>query len=783
MDDKRLHLDPAAARQLVLVQAIEEADAQGRVLGAAEREQAEREALAASRPSAGGERLDAGTYLRERARRLLALVEMRQPRLAALQDTEAWRSWLAWGLPLVACLLGAAIDRIDNPRQVNMLSPPLLAVLLWNLLVYLVLLAAPLLPGEWRQRSPVAALQRRLAGAGDRGWRTGNLRADVTNTFHQRWFGVTARCQGYWWRQVLHATAAAWAVGLAISIVLGGLVREYRVGWESTLLELPQVHAFLSVLFAPVVALLPFDAFSIAQLERMHFGSAVQPAVGESRHWVWMYLALLALLVAIPRGLLAAWACWRGGQVGRTVTLDLGDGYYRELLARVSPVRVVLALLATDAGARLVLQRVLRQASDQPALRASAPQPAWSVLITEREDELRLLELPAQYELPLPGPQTAAPGWWDKVSRAWKAGDAPQPTDALQRARGVADLLVLAPTGAADLQRHLALARWLGKPACVLARADLEAMRNCVAEAQLPAQVLALQGHTRHWLRDALLRNVLAAQLPASKAAGFARIASAWEERAQARFAQSMRLLARQLLRAAAEVQEVPVGPLSLKRLLSAAERETVQEARQDAMGALVQRLRLAQDHTLEQWLALHGIEEPVGAVLQQHMEQGKFLVQQAVDSPQASMAGAATGAAMGAGIDLMTGGLTLGAAAALGALVGGAAAFTAAHWKNRAAPSGASQIQLGDEMLQNLVEGALLLYLAVVHWGRSGEEDALVTQPSWRAEVVAAVEAARPQLDVLWAAARESSGDSHELQMQMASLLQTTSRQVLERV
>ena len=46
--------------------------------------------------------------------------------------------------------------------------------------------------------------------------------------------------------------------------------------------------------------------------------------------------------------------------------------------------------------------------------------------------------------------------------------------------------------------------------------------------------------------------------------------------------------------------------------------------------------------------------------------------------------AGAATGAAMGAGIDMITGGLTLGAATALGAMIGGGAAYAAALWKNR---------------------------------------------------------------------------------------------------
>jgi len=143
VDEGILHLDEARARQLVLVRAIEDVDAQGRLLGEAERERLEREALAACGRTAAGA-IDVASYLQERARRVLAAVEKTNPRFAALQDVEPWRGWLLALLPLAACLLGAAMDRIDNPHQVNMLSPPLLGVLAWNLAVYLLLVVSVL---------------------------------------------------------------------------------------------------------------------------------------------------------------------------------------------------------------------------------------------------------------------------------------------------------------------------------------------------------------------------------------------------------------------------------------------------------------------------------------------------------------------------------------------------------------------------------------------------------------------------------------------------------------
>ena len=105
----------------------------------------------------------------------------------------------------------------------------------------------------------------------------------------------------------------------------------------------------------------------------------------------------------------------------------------------------------------------------------------------------------------------------------------------------------------------------------------------------------------------------------------------------------------------------------------------------------------------------------------------------------------------MGASVDLMVGGMTLGAAAALGALVGGGAAFIAAAWKNRASPTGATVVQLGDEMVEALLEAGLLRYVAIARAGRGFLE----VDERWAPETVARVQAHRPVLAGYWAAAR----------------------------
>ena len=748
MDERALSLNAADARRLVLAQAIDEADGEGRLIGAAERDGIEHEALQESRLP-GSLQLDRGKYLLARARRVLSLVEARQPRVASLQEPEPWRAWVAWGLPMAACVFGAAIDRIDNPRQVNMLSPPLLAVIFWNLFMYAWLALALLRPRGDKGGGPWARLQHWLEASSRR-----SVRGGVASRFRVLWLELTGAGEAAWWRQVLHATAAAWGVGLGLSIVLGGLVREYRVGWESTLLDLPQVHAFLGALFAPVVALLPFDAFTMAEVQRMHFASGADIGVQEARRWIWLYLGLLGVAVVLPRAVLAALAFSRARLAARNVRIDLARPYFADVLSRVSPARVTLGLLATEPLRRDAVLRVLRQASDQPAMQASMAPGEWTMLTTIREDELRVVEV-MDAAVPASNGADDKPRGWLQDMLQGRSAPAGRPSP-LQRAKVDCDVLVT------DAPGH-PVAAWLAKPTVALEPLD---------------------DFTANWTHDPNLQQAIAAQLPAGKAAGFARITTAWNERNEARFAEAMRLLAQELLQAAREVEEVQGSPLSLRHLVSSSDRDAGQRARQAAIEALVERVRTTEVQMMLQLLRLHGIDLPAGtAIAQQHIDHRKLLVQQAVDSPQAATAGAATGAAMGAGIDLMTGGLTLGAAAALGALVGAAAAFTAAHWKNRAAPSGAAQVQLGEELLDGVTEAVLLRYLAVIHWGRSPEAQDFIAQPRWRSEVVAEVEASREALHVLWTTAHEATADAQDLQRRIAIVLEKIALTVLDRL
>jgi hypothetical protein len=650
-------------------------------------------------------------------------------------------------------------------------------VLAWNLAVYLAMLLALFLPHA--PQLPLAGLRRWFAGLPAPGRRSGRLHTDVLARFHEHWLRATASQQWLWFKQLLHLSAGGWALGLAISVVLGGVVREYRVGWESTLLGVGQVHAFLRVLFAPVVALLPFESFSVDDLQRMSFHSGAAIGVDEARRWVWMYVALLFVLVVIPRGVLAAWAGWRRRRQARAVRFDLRDPYFVQVLARVSPARITIGLVAANGPGRDAVLRMLHQVADRPPPEGHVP---WTVLSTAKGDVLRVFEVPPGFRPPAAvvtaqaGTGSSAHAWVQDLLGRFKAAPRTQEQrDAVQATLADTDLMLVVPARASDLREASRLLHWVAQPTLVLVPDD-GACDEAAQQLGIGAQVLPVERCTAHWLGDPVLLDAAAARVATSKRAGFERLAATWKDRNAVRFAEAMRALATELARAARDSEDVGSAPVSLRHLVSAAERDASQRAREGARQALLHRLREGEASVLAELVQIYRAGAPLAPVAGARPDSG-FSEQQPVDTPQAGIAGAATGAAMGAGIDLLAGGLTLGAAAALGAMIGGGAAYVAAAWKNRGTPGGQPQVQLGDELLQTFTETLVLSYLVVAHRALPRDE----APAGWRSEVVAAVEARRDPFSELWQQSRHAPHATATVSA-LATILEDVVRDVLER-
>jgi hypothetical protein len=775
-----MSMDEPSARRVVLAQAIETADAQGKLLGEVERSQIDREAVQAAQAAGLAPGASAAErFLDLRAKRVLQTVAERNPAIAALQEIPASRYWVLVATPLATLVLGALTERIADPHRVDLLSLPLLAIVLWNLLVYLLLVANWILPRRRSREHPLRDAVARWA-AGLREWRQrSDLRAEVTALFYLRWHKVTSWLQLQRAAGALHLAALGWAAGVAASLLVQGLVVQYRVGWESTFLDAQQVHAILRFLLMPVVALFPFEPFSVQEVAGLQLGPG--DIARADRRWVWMYAALLLVVVIVPRAILAAISFWRARSMAKRVPIDLREAYFQRLVSMLTPARVQLCVLTHRAEDRTALLRVLVQ----------GPEVSHTLISSAHGDALRFVDLSGA-EAPAPAAETADRlAWLERLLAGLIGGKHnSEPGDAtIAAARDESDVVLHVAGDIGDLDAARRLLQWLGKPVLVLANpgdpAHVDApglMARCRSEARelpLVAAVLSFDDFAPCWVQERVLLDAIGRCLPGAKRPGFVRIVAAWEERNFARFGRSMTAVAEHLLYAAGQVQEVPSAAVSVKSLVSAGERQAQAQAKQDAMHAVVRRLEESAAEMFRRLRALHGIEDAAAGALQLRMEE-KFVVQQAIDTPQAGIAGAATGAAMGASVDLLVGGLTLGAATALGALVGGSAGFIAAAWKNRSTSSGATVVQLSDEMMQAMVEAALLRYLAVAHYGRGPAGSSGELRPFWKSDVVAEVESHKTALTPFWTAARshqdgaQTSALARELEAIVRKLLAT---------
>jgi hypothetical protein len=389
-------MDESDARRVLLAQAIETTDGEGRVLSVADRDQVDLQARqeAMQRTDA----LSADEFVALRAQHLLARVAVHHPQLAALQERRAWQTSLEWVVPLAALVIGIATDAIGNPHRVDLVSLPLLGIVVWNLAIYAVLFASMFRGGTKKSNRGERSWFGGFGGIGRWG-RNADASTQASARFHMDWFRATQSLHMARIARVLHLSAAAWALGVILSLLVRGLVVEYRVGWESTFLGPQQVYEILRVVRVPALLVFPFDTFSVNDVAQMRFSDGGGAQFGAP--WVWMYVALLITVVILPRLLLATWAAWKETLASRAIPLDLKAPYFERIAGMLDSTRVRLGLLAH------------RNEDRERFLRIVAPErEALPILVSSPVgDVLRLVDLPR--ELP-PAPETK-PGWWDRM--------------------------------------------------------------------------------------------------------------------------------------------------------------------------------------------------------------------------------------------------------------------------------------------------------------------------------------------------------------------------------
>lgn len=322
-----LHLPEPDARAVMWVRAFER-DGTDAVWTAEDRAWATR--LAREDPALAG--ASPAGRLALRARHALQRLRARDERCARSLDARPWRAAWPWLALLLGLAAGVAIDQVGSSQRLNLLAPPLWAVVGWNLLVFVMLaghaVVAAVVALLGRGRPPsMRGLPRWLAGA-----QLPAGRSRANGVFAMEWAALAAPL----WRAraalLLHLAAAGLALGLVLGLGVRGLVLDYRAAWQSTFLDAPQVQAAVDTLLAPAARL---GGVPVPDVAPLRVTAPEQPAVGPAAPWFILYAITLGIAVVLPRLLLAGWAAWRAARAAARLPLPIDDGHFHHLLRQM----------------------------------------------------------------------------------------------------------------------------------------------------------------------------------------------------------------------------------------------------------------------------------------------------------------------------------------------------------------------------------------------------------------------------------------------------------------
>jgi hypothetical protein len=257
--------------------------------------------------------------LAARAALLRRQVGTRHPFVETVLALSRGPGWVGRLLLVAAALLGFSLSALDGTRRIDILALPLLGVLLWNLLVYLLVLAGwvrPLL-GKPRRRAMAAQLlaraaMRPIARLVAKSARFDAALAEALGRFLGEWSEAARPLLLARIARLFHVSAALVALGLIAGLYLRGMVLDYRAGWASTFLDASQVHALVSLLYGPASAALRIPVPDVAQVAAMRWDGG-RGGVGAAP-WIHLIAGTAVLFVVLPRLLLAALATlqvWR----------------------------------------------------------------------------------------------------------------------------------------------------------------------------------------------------------------------------------------------------------------------------------------------------------------------------------------------------------------------------------------------------------------------------------------------------------------------------------------
>jgi len=267
--------------------------------------------------------------------------------------------------------------------------------------------------------------------------------------------------------------------------------------------------------------------------------------------------------------------------------------------------------------------------------------------------------------------------------------------------------------------------------------------------------VAQLDAYTRCWVQELSLFQSIGQVLPEDARSSYLKLATALGQTYVDRLDASVDAIATYLLQLARDKTELERGAFdglkdiwsTLRKSLSSSKPHNASPL-EAAMQGLAQRYAVASKAVTDQLIAINRLEGTATADIMQ-LANPKLVTDKPLEGGTAAvMGGVMSGVLTGLAADLMAGGLTLGTGALVGGVLGATGAAVLARGYNVSTHQEKKVVGWSPDALTEAFEKALMLYLAVAHFGRGqGQWRAREAPAAWATATRAAVGRYKEQL------------------------------------
>lgn len=346
----------AQARNVLLIRAIELSDTSAVILPREDRQWASQTARAQVPADENTQ-----DFVAARAELLRAWLHNHQIALLPFDMITRWPRWLYWALPLTAFLLGALANEMTAGQRINIVSLPLLAMLAWNALVYLLLALNALgrLLGIRARSAVLTQLLTGLTAPGHAHLPKGSPLYPSLLRFGRDWLNFSVPQMAQRVACILHLSAALLAAGTLAGMYVRGLGLAYLAGWESTFLNADTLQNLLHIVLGPAAYLTGIPLASAGQLAAIEWSSL--QAGENAANWIHLYATTVALCIILPRLFLAAFAAGRAYRLQQRFPIaDRNDPYLHRLLVSQNNKNLLVNILPYSYHPAAAAQQQLR---------------------------------------------------------------------------------------------------------------------------------------------------------------------------------------------------------------------------------------------------------------------------------------------------------------------------------------------------------------------------------------------------------------------------------------